>query len=83
MPCYFFDLDDGKRRTRDEDGLELSGPWEARDMALAVLPDIAKDVIPDGDRRDIVSSVRDESGEVMYTARLSLAAEWKVDPPPR
>jgi hypothetical protein len=73
MPCYFFDLDDGKRRHRDEDGLELNGPWEARDMALAVLPDVARDIIPDGDRRDIVSSVRDESGEVMYTARLSLA----------
>ena len=83
MPCYFFDLDDGERQTRDQDGLELRGPWEARDMALAVLPDIARDVIPRGDRRNIVSSVRDERGEVMYTARLSLAAEWRVQPPPR
>jgi hypothetical protein len=84
MPRYFFDTDDGESHARDQDGLELSDPWEARDMALAVLPDIARDVIPRGDRRrNIVSIVRDESGEVMYSARLSLSAEWKVEPPPR
>ena len=46
-----------------------------------MIPDIVRDMRLDGDRRDIVSSVRDESGEVMFTATLSLAAEWKVEPP--
>jgi hypothetical protein len=46
-----------------------------------MLPDIARDVIPRGDRRNIVSSVRDERGEVMYSAKLSLTAERKVEPP--
>jgi hypothetical protein len=82
MPRYFFDIDDGERRTPDDLGLELS-LWEARDQAVAVLPDIARDVLPDGERRDFVSSVRDESGQVVYTATLSLVGRWKVEPPSR
>lgn len=51
-------------------------PTGARAAAIAALPDIARDVLPDGDRRDFVSSVRDEAGEVIFTATLSLVAQW-------
>src|SRR4051812_44276540 len=83
MPRYFFEIDDGERRTPDDEGLDLSGLWEARNQAIAVLPDIARDVLPDGERRELVSSVRDESGQLVYTATLSLVGKWTVDPPPR
>jgi hypothetical protein len=81
MPRYFFDIDDGERRSLDEDGLEFASPWEARANAIAVLPDIAREVMPDGDRRDLVSSVRNEGGDVLFTAKLSLVAEWLVPEP--
>jgi hypothetical protein len=81
MPRYFFDIDDGARRSPDEDGLVLSDPWEARANAIAVLPDIAREVLPDGNRREFVSSVRDEGGNVLSEAKLSLVAAWRVPEP--
>ena len=81
MPRYFFDIDDGERRSLNEDGLEFAGPWEARANAIAVLPDIAREVMPDGNRREMVSTVRNEGGDVMFTAKLSLVAEWLVPEP--
>ena len=45
MARYFYDIADGEKQPRDGDGLDLSGPWDARNMALAVLPHIARDAI--------------------------------------
>ena len=42
---WAFRNDDGEKQTRDGEGLDLSGPWNARNMALAVLPHIARDAI--------------------------------------
>ena len=83
MPRYFFDTDDGQKHSQDEKGLDLGGPWEARALALAVIPDILRDVQFDDDRRDIVSSVRDENGRLLYTAALSLEGGWQIEPPPK
>ena len=83
MPRYFFDIDDGLRRSVDENGLELTGPWEARELVVSAIPDIVQDIHLDEDRRDIVSCVKDEHGNLVYTAKLSLVGEWKIDPPPR
>jgi hypothetical protein len=83
MPRYFFDTDDGQKQSQDENGLDLGGPWEARALALAVIPDMVRDVQYDGDRRDLVSSVRDENGRLLYVAALSLVGGWEIDPPPR
>jgi hypothetical protein len=83
MPRYFFDIDDGDQRSLDHEGMEMPDVWAAREGAIAVLPDVARDVLPDGDRREMVSTVRDESGTVVYIATLSLVGGWKIDPPPR
>ena len=76
MPRYFFDIDDGERQDRDDVGQDLPDLKAARDAAIEVLPDIARDVLPDGDRRDITSSVRTDHGGVVFRAKLSLTAEW-------
>ena len=83
MPRYFFDIDDGDVCSPDDEGLDLSGPWEAREKAIDVLPDVARDVLPDGNRRDMITSVRDQSGTVLFRAKLSLVAEWMVPAPPK
>ena len=80
MPRYFFDTDDGDRSHRDDDGLDLPHPEAARRAALDALPDMARDKMPDGDRRTLVAAVRDERGTVVYSATLSLEGDWRATP---
>lgn len=50
MPLYFIDTSDGDLAMRDEEGLVLADDQAARVAALAALPDMARDKMPDGDR---------------------------------
>lgn len=81
MTRYYIDSDDNDRTVIDEAGFELSGPLEARSMAIDVLPDMAREKLPDGDRRTFSVRVRDEAGTVIYSAELTMAGEWHVPPP--
>ena len=76
VPRYFFDTDDGTGLVVDEDGQELSGPDQLRYLALDALPDIARDIIPDGDERLLSVRVRDETGAYVFEAFLSLKTRW-------
>ena len=55
MPRFYFDIHDGERFTPDDEGLEFPDAQTARDKAVSSLPDIARDVMPDGQKR-VVSS---------------------------
>ena len=77
MPRYFFDTDDGDQSHRDDEGHDLPDVQAARVAALDVLPDMARDKMPDGDRRTFVASVRDDQGAIIYIATLSLKGEWR------
>ena len=76
MPKFFFDIYDGERNFRDDEGSDLSDREAARVQALSVISDIARDNSPDGDRRDFITDIRDETGRVIFTATLSLVARW-------
>ena len=76
MPRYFIDTDDGDKLHIDDEGQILLSEAVARLFALDALPDMARDKIPDGDRRTFVVGVRDEAGEVFYRATLTLKGEW-------
>ena len=52
MPRFFFDIHDGEDFTPDREGLDLDSLEAAKDAAKKTLPDIVKDEMPDGDRRD-------------------------------
>lgn len=78
MPRYFFDTNDGDMLDEDDVGLEFADPEAARRGAIAALPDMARDRLPDGDRRDYSVRVRDEAGTVLYSASLALTGEWHV-----
>ncbi|MBD9529874.1 hypothetical protein [Paracoccus sp. PAR01] len=81
MPRYFFDIDDGLRLVEDDAGQDLPDRRAARNMALASLPPIARDVIPNGNRHRITVLIRDEEDRPIFRARLELLAEW-LDVPP-
>ncbi|WP_262272619.1 DUF6894 family protein [Microvirga yunnanensis] len=75
MPRFFFDIHDGKRFTPDREGLELEGLEAAKAEAKKTLPDIVKEVMPDGDRRDLTVDVKDVAGRIVWRVTLSLAVE--------
>jgi len=73
---YFFDIDDDRRLIRDRDGHEFQTRQEVRNAAIVALPDIARDELPDGDRRVFTVKVRDGTGKFVFEATLSLIATW-------
>ena len=76
MTRYFFDVDDGTGMATDAVGLDCVSLVEVREEAIKALPDIAREVMPDGDRRVIRTSVRDGSGRKIFEASLALEANW-------
>jgi hypothetical protein len=75
MPRYFFDTYDGDRFLSDDVGLEFAGLDEAKAEAQKALPEMAREVLPDGNHRSFVVSVRDEAGVVRVRMSLSLVVE--------
>jgi hypothetical protein len=75
MPRFFFDIHDGEAFTPDREGLELEGLDAAKNEAKKTLPDIVKDEMPDGDRRDFTVDVKDAAGQIVWRVTLSLVVE--------
>ena len=76
MPRYFFDINDGQTLTPDETGLELDDAEAVRREAIKALPEIAQDVLPEDDRREVVVTAKDNAGRRILTARLTLTVEY-------
>lgn len=70
MPLYFFDLCDGDNHTIDDFGIEFDRLEEARNYAVSLLPDIAREELPDGPRRNFICNVRNNAGNIVYEAVL-------------
>jgi hypothetical protein len=51
MPRFYIQTDDDDHVYRDDQGIELVGPFEARIEVLKAFADMARDLIPSGDRR--------------------------------
>lgn len=78
MPRYFFDVHDGVLQ-RDDAGTECADIEEVRRVAKRLLPDIARENIPqDGDRHIYTVLVTSEDGQPIYSAVLSFAGVWLV-----
>ncbi len=75
MPRYFFDTYDGNQFVSDTEGLELKDVDLAKAEAQKALPDLARDALPAGDQKTFIVSVRDEAGQVVLRAALSLIVE--------
>ena len=75
VPKFFFDIHDGELTT-DDVGTDLPDLSAARDQAVTVLPDIARDELPDGDERVFQVVVRDEDGKPVFKATMSLRCRF-------
>lgn len=76
MPRYFIDSSDGARLERDDTGLELENDAAARTAALDALPDMVREVFPDGDERTFSVHVRTADGTDLYHAEMTLVGRW-------
>ncbi|MBF9197015.1 DUF6894 family protein [Microvirga terrestris] len=75
MARFFFDTYDGNRLIPDTEGIELQSAEMAKIEAQKALPDLARDALPDGTQKTFIVSVRDETGQVILRAALSLIVE--------
>lgn len=82
MPRFFFDIHDGENFTPDRQGLDLADLEAAKAEAKKALPDILKDEMPAGDRRDFTVDVKDVAGGIVWRVTLSLTIESPVSPVP-
>ena len=70
---FFFDFIDGDYTTRDVDGCDLRDAEAARSEVLRALVAVFSSEPRDVDNRQVVCSVRDDSGTVIYRGVLTLS----------
>ena len=80
MPRFFIDTSDQQRFVRDDDGYEFATPEEAGQAAISVLPEMARDALPEASSSAFLALVRDEQGRNVLQASLSLAVVWLNNP---
>lgn len=78
MPLFFVDFHDGRSHFFDDVGHEFPDIHGARDEAINTLFDAAWEPKSACDRRDCLTNVSDESGRIVFRARLSLTAEGRA-----
>jgi hypothetical protein len=77
MPRYFFYVTDTGNVSIDDCGTELPSLEKACEEALRTLGEIARDELPDGDRRQFTIDIREGAGPPVLRASLSLHVERK------
>jgi bifunctional DNase/RNase len=75
MNRYYFDFDTGLRFYRDPEGIKTDDIDEVRREAIAILPEMVKDVLPDCDHRVFKVQVRDHADRVIFKATLTFNSE--------
>ena len=72
MPRFYFDTTLGNVTEPDREGVQFRDAHAARREALYAAAEMAKDAALHNDEQDITIQVRDEAGERVGTARLTL-----------
>lgn len=75
MERFYFDINDGRSRSIDEDGQDLESLAQAREAAMQELTLIIRDELPDGNRAAYVITVRDDAGIPVIVATATMLCE--------
>ncbi|HEX8663995.1 MAG TPA: hypothetical protein VF744_08205 [Beijerinckiaceae bacterium] len=81
MPRFYFDVREGVRFAPDEEGLEFPDVETAEREAATTAAEIGRDLLPKGVARSVTVEVRNEHGQRIITATVTLAVD-RVDPEP-
>ena len=76
MPLYFFDTYDDGIFMRDAFGIELESSQEARDQAAALLPDMARQMLPVREHQRFAVVVRGADDQPVYGATMTFQGRW-------
>ncbi|WP_156375732.1 hypothetical protein [Methylobacterium sp. Leaf125] len=76
MTKLYLDFDDGRSQLRDEDGIDYPDEKAARTEVLKVLSEIAKDAVPKSDQQVLTATVRNASGDTVYSAKVTVSGGW-------
>ena len=77
MPRFFFDMHSDLASVRDVEGTELTSSEMAGEELIRALPGMLRDELPTvAERCSIKASVRDDAGQIIFTAQLSLTTKW-------
>ncbi|WP_162560847.1 DUF6894 family protein [Methylobacterium durans] len=79
MPRFFIDSNDDDMLVEDDEGQEFRDLAAARDAAMMLFPDMARERLPDGDCRTFCISIRDERGATLYR---NPKPGWRVEAGP-
>ena len=72
VPRFFFDIRDGSKFVADEEGMELPDLDAAEREAAEAAAEMGRDKLPGSKLRRIIVEVRDEEGQRLLTATVSL-----------
>jgi hypothetical protein len=75
MVHLYFDIRENDNLSSDSDGLEFHSIERARDEALKVIFDLAKDAIPNTSSQNLSIEVRTANGDILLKAILTLHVE--------
>ena len=76
LPKFYFDTFDGDQTAIDTDGIECPSRRMVQHQAIDALPDMAREILPDGPSRTFRVEVRDDGGNVVFRATLELQSVW-------
>jgi len=76
LPKFYFDTFDGDQTAIDADGIDCASRQMVQDRAVDALPDMARELLPDGPNRTFRVDVRDDSGDIVFRATLELNSTW-------
>ncbi len=76
MSVYYFDIHDGSRSSTDIEGCELSERASVEAEAVRILPAVVLHERQDAGDRDLHVRVRDEQGDYVFQATLTLRSGW-------
>ena len=71
MPRFFFDVTLGRSHARDHEGLDLVDEQTVRQLASAIMPDMAREAAPNGSPKHLVLQVRNEAGVFIFEGQIS------------
>ena len=73
----YYEVRDGDRHIRDDEGQEFANLKAAQKDAMTALVEMAR-ALPsrNSDQNKITACVRDDTGNIIFTATLSLDAQW-------
>ena len=81
MQRFYFDVREGVRFTPDEDVLQFPDIAAAEREAAETAAAIGRDLLPKGVARSVTVEVRNQHGQRVVTATVTLAVD-RVDPEP-